>query len=296
MKWLVPLEFLIMSKNFPENIFLAFACITLIFLLASCVPADLSPRTPVPEVIPTTSPLGPGEIVVAAAADLNFAFKDIAQLFEQQTDHRVVLVFGSTGHLTQQIENGAPFDLIASANEHYIVRLAEQGLVVEDTIQLYAQGFIVLAANRDSGVRANVLEDLLSDQIQNIAIANPDHAPYGLAARQALESANLWEPLQHKLVLAENVRQALQYVQSGDAEAGLLALSIASVPEITWLMVDAELYEPLYQALAVTTSSKRPDIARQFAAFVVSETGRQILYSYGFRFPGETEPPPTPQP
>jgi molybdate transport system substrate-binding protein len=269
-------------------------------LLAGCFPDSLTPEpvTPGPldpQVLPTLA-LGPGEIVVAAASDLQLALPEISKLYETQTGNRVTLVFGSTGLLTQQIENGAPYDLFLSANAGYIQRLLEQDLVVEDSVELYAYGRLVIAVNRGSGVQASSLPDLLSPQIRNIAIANPDHAPYGLAARQALESAGLWDSLQDRLVLGDNVRQALQYVQSGDAQVGLVAMSIASVPEVSWMLVDSSLHQPLEQTLAVTRSANRPDIARQFSAFIASDRGRQVLYSYGFEVPGDVELLPTPEP
>jgi len=227
------------------------------------------------------------EITVAAAADLQFAFSDIVKLYEEQTGHKVTLVFGSTGQLVQQIENGAPFDLIASANISYIEQLAENGLVMPESAELYARGRIVLAVNRQSGVEAVDLKDLLADNIQHIAIANPEHAPYGLAAKQALQSLGLWEELADKLVYGENVRQALQFVQTGDAEVGIISLSVASVPEITWTLIDEQLHTPLDQALAILTASKNPELAQSFIEFINGEIGRPIMRQYGFLLPNE---------
>ena len=225
------------------------------------------------------------EITVAAAADLQFAFSDIVKFYEEQTGHKVTLVFGSTGQLVQQIENGAPFDLIASANISYIEQLAENGLVMPESAELYARGRIVLAVNRQSGVEAVDLKDLLADNIQHIAIANPEHAPYGLAAKQALQSLGLWEELADKLVYGENVRQALQFVQTGDAEVGIISLSVASVPEITWTLIDEQLHTPLDQALAILTASKNPELAQSFIEFINGEIGRPIMRQYGFLLP-----------
>jgi molybdate transport system substrate-binding protein len=244
--------------------------------LVACMPEE-TPTGQVPEA----------EIMVAAAADLQFAFQDIAEVYEEETGQHVRLVFGSTGQLTQQIENGAPYDLIAAANQEYVERLLGQGLVREDSVSLYARGRIVLAANRQAGLRIEQLEDLLDPAIRHIAIANPAHAPYGVAAQQALETIGLWEQVQDKLVMAENVRQALQYVQTGDAQAGVIALSVANVPEITWRLIDEALHVPLDQSLAVLTSAKEPDLAAQFAAYINGETGRPIMRLYGFVLPGE---------
>jgi len=190
--------------------------------------------------------------------------------------------------------------LIAAANISYIDRLVEQGLAVKDSAALYARGRIVLAVNKDSCVQAVQLEDLLSNKIQHIAIANPEHAPYGLAAKQALESLGLWEPISSKLVYAENVRQALQFIQSGDAEAGIISLSVANVPEITWTLIDDSLHKPLDQALAILTSSRQPALAEDFIAFINGEYGRPIMRQYGFLLPDEifslSQQTPTRQP
>ncbi len=227
------------------------------------------------------------EITVAAAADLQFAFTDIATLYEQKTGRKVILVFGSTGQLVQQIENGAPFDLVAAANMSYIDQLVAKGLAIPESAALYARGRIVLAVNRKSGAQAIKLEDLLLNNIKRIAIANPEHAPYGLAAKQALLSLGLWDRLQSKLVYGENVRQALQFIQTGDAEVGIISLSVANVPEITWMLIDESLHTPLDQALAVLTDSKNPKLSGDFIAFINGENGRPIMRQYGFLLPDE---------
>jgi molybdate transport system substrate-binding protein len=259
-----------------------FILVGLLVSLAGCV--NVLPFFPPATSTPTAPP---EQITVAAAADLQFAFTEIAALFEDDTGVKVNLVFGSTGQLTQQIENGAPYDLTAAANQAYIDRLAAQDLVLPESVALYAQGHIVLAVNRQPGHKALGLQDLMQPEITRVAIANPEHAPYGVAAMQALQTAGLWEQIQPKLVLAENVRQALQYIQSGDAEAGIIALSVADVPEIEWTLIDDEFHAPLNQALAVVTSSTHPDLAANFAAYINGEKGRPIMRRYGFILPGE---------
>jgi len=255
-----------------------------VFACALVACAALPLRTG-PQGAPATDAAGP--ITVAGAADLQFAFTEIAGLFEAQTGHQVTLVFGSTGHLAQQIENGAPYDLFAAANIKFVDDLAQKGLIVPESVALYARGRIALVVNRQSGVRAATLQDLTADQVTRIAIANPDHAPYGVAARQALESAGLWETLRPRLVLGENVRQALQFVQTGDVPAGIVALSIANVPEVTYAPIDDALHRPLDQALGVVSGSKHPTIAMAFARFVNGEQGRPIMRKYGFLLPDE---------
>lgn len=236
-----------------------------------------------------SSPAPRAALTVAAAADLQFAFTEIAELFEAQTGHKVTLVFGSTGQLAQQIENGAPYDLFAAANIQFVDDLARKGLIVPESVALYARGRIVLAVNTQSGVRATKLEDLTSDAIARIAIANPDHAPYGLAAKQALESVGVWDAVRPKLVLGENVRQTLQFVQTGDVPVGIVALSVADVPEVTYTLIDDELHKPLDQALGVVSASKHPASALDFARFINGELGRPIMRKYGFVLPGEIE-------
>jgi molybdate transport system substrate-binding protein len=250
--------------------------------------------------LPPTSTVPVEEITVAAAADLQFAFTDIAKLYEQHTGRKVTLVFGSTGQLVQQIENGARFDLIAAANTSYIDQLVAKGLANSESAAFYARGRIVLAVNKHSGVQAVKLEDLVSNNIKHISIANPAHAPYGLAAKQALQTLGLWDQLQSKLVYGENVRQALQFVQTGDAEVGIISLSVADVPEITWTLIDDSLHAPLDQALAVLMACKNPKLADDFISFINGENGRPIMRRYGFLLPDEiwllAKPQSTPEP
>jgi len=237
--------------------------------------------------VPTEQARSAPPLTVAAASDLQFAFTEIAELYEAHTGQPVTLVFGSTGQLAQQIENGAPFDLFAAANIAFVEELRDKGLVLADTVALYAEGRIVLAVNRQAGVEIAELAGLLDPAIQRVAIANPEHAPYGMAAKEALISVGIWETLAPKLVYGENVRQTLQFIQTGDAQAGIVALSVADVPEIAWTLLAADLHNPLLQALAVVSTSSQPDAARAFAAFINGEEGRPIMRRYGFVLPGE---------
>lgn len=224
---------------------------------------------------------------MAAAANLQSAFTEIAALYQARTGQPVTLVFGSTGQLAQQIESGAPFDLFAAANIAFVEGLRDKGLVFDDSIALYAEGRIVLAVNRDAGVAATRLADLTNPALQRIAIANPEHAPYGVAAKEALQRAGVWAVIEPRLVYGENVRQALQFIQTGDAQAGIVALSVADTPEITWTLIDAGLHAPLRQALDVVESSSQPEAARAFAAFINGAEGRPIMQRYGFVLPEE---------
>lgn len=250
------------------------ALLLVVILLSACNPTNSATSA--------TDPL-----LVAAASDLQFAFGELGPLFEAETGQPVIFTFGSTGNLTTQIENGAPFDILAAANVAFVDRLTAQGLTIAETQQLYAQGRIVLVVNRQAGVQASDLADLLDPSIRRISIANPEHAPYGMAAREALQSAGVWDAIEDKLVLGENVSQALQFVQTGDAPVGIVALSIADVPEVTGTLIDDELHEPINQALAVINSTPREEAARAFVDFVNSPTGREIMRRYGFLLPGD---------
>ncbi|RMG95985.1 MAG: molybdate ABC transporter substrate-binding protein [Chloroflexi bacterium] len=224
-------------------------------------------------------------LLVAAASDLQFAFPEIGRAFEQHTGIPVTFTFGSSGNLTTQVENGAPFDVIATANVAFVNRLEEQGLIESDTKVVYAQGHLVLAVNRAAGLVVTSLEDLRETAVTRVAIANPEHAPYGMAARQALQTSHIWDEIQDKIVFGENVRQTLQFVQTGDVPVGIISLSIANVPEITTIPISSELHDPINQGMAVLKSAPHPEAARQFVAFVTGEHGQAILQQYGFLTP-----------
>jgi len=227
-------------------------------------------------------------LLVAAAANVQFAFAEIGQKFTEKTGQPVEFSFGSSGNLTTQIENGAPFDVFVAANVAFVDRLNEQGLIFSETQKLYAQGRIVLAVNREVGVQATKLEDLVDPAITWVAIANPELAPYGQAAKEALQNVGIWEELQPKLVLAENIGQTLQYVQTGDAPVAIVALAIAEVPEIGYILLPADLHNPLNQAMAVVKSTPNEAAARAFLEFVISPEGQAILEKYGFQSPEGT--------
>lgn len=226
------------------------------------------------------------ELIVAAAADLVFALGEIAPLFEKEHRVKVTLTMGSSGQLAQQIQQGAPVDVFFSANIAYVDTLRAEGAILADSVEPYAQGQIVLATQK-SRPPLSSLQALTRDDVRRIAIANPAHAPYGIAGREALVSAGLWERVQPKLVYGENIRQALQFLQTGNVDAAILALSVAQSPALHYRVIDQRLYKPLVQAAAVTTRSKHPDLARAFIRFVNGPESRPIMKRYGFLLPGE---------
>jgi molybdate transport system substrate-binding protein len=225
------------------------------------------------------------ELTVAAASDLTPAFEEMGREFEANHKTKVVFVFGSTGLLTRQIENGAPFDLFAAANVAYIDQLEEKQLIVPGTKRIYARGRITMWTRADSGVKLERIEDLLGPDVHRIALANPDHAPYGQAARQALESAGIWLKVQPKLVYGDNIRQTLQFAETGNVEVAIMALSLSVQSKGRWVLVPEELHKPLDQGLAVIKTTKSEQAARAFSDFVNGEKGRAILKKYGFTFP-----------
>lgn len=228
---------------------------------------------------------------VAAAADLAFAFKDIGAAYEQSTGQKVVFSFGSTGLLEKQIAEGAPFDVFAAANVSYAEDAVRAGACVSDSKALYATGRLVLFTPGETAFRPTLVTDLTDPRVTRIAIANPEHAPYGKAARQALERAGLWEQVKPKMVYGENVQQALQFAQSGNADVALVAMSLATVTPGDWTLVPGELHDRIDQVLVVCAHGKAGvDAGRRFTAFVSSADGRAVMRRYGFLLPGESMP------
>lgn len=235
----------------------------------------------------TAAPQPRPELTVFAAADLAFALKDIAAKFEQTHDATVTLVMGSTGHLYQQIAHGAPADIFFAANESFIDDLVRRGAIIPETRALYAQGRIVLATDKDRGLRLAGLKDLTDPRVRRLAIANPQHAPYGKAAEEALRTVGLWETLQPKLVYGENIRHTLQFLETRAVDAAIIALSIASAPAIDFVFIDAALHKPLNQAVGVIKRSPHPERSLAFIQYVNGPEGRPIMKRYGFLLPGE---------
>lgn len=229
---------------------------------------------------------------VAAAADLALAFEEVGREFERSSGKRVDFSFGSTGLLAKQIEEGAPFDVFAAANASFVDDVVRAGACDGATKHLYARGRIVLWA-RDASMLPAELSNLTEPRFAKVAIANPEHAPYGRAAAQALAKAGVWPTLQPKVVYGENVRQTLMFAQSGNAEVAVVALSLAIASEGSYLPVDPSLHEPLDQEMVVCGGgSKGPKLneARAFVDYVSSPAGRAIMRRYGFLLPGEALP------
>ncbi len=240
------------------------------------------------EVLPTTSSESTA-LTIAAAADLTPAFLEIGQLFEEQTGIKVDFNMGSTGQLAQQIERGAPFDLFYAANQSFIEDLDAQGLVIADTMEVYAQGRITLWTRADSPLRPQQIEDLVQPEYARIAIANPEHAPYGQAAKEALEKAGIWETVKPRLVFGENIAQTLTIADTGNVDVAIVALSLSVQGTGNWELIPAELHpeNPLMQMAAAITGTPREAEARAFIDFANGPTGHEIMKKYGFILPGE---------
>jgi molybdate transport system substrate-binding protein len=224
---------------------------------------------------------------VAAASDLQFALKDIAARYEKETGTHIQITFGSSGNFFAQIQNGAPFDLFFSADLDYPQKLAAAGLADPATLSEYASGKIVLWTRNDSPIDLTEgLRVVLNLRVRKIAIANPDHAPYGRAAVAALQHEDLYERVRTKLVLGENISQAAQFADSGSADVGIIALSLALAPAMKergkYVELPADSYPPLRQACVVLKSSPHQAVARAFLAFLKKPDTIALLKANGF--------------
>ena len=230
------------------------------------------------------------EITVAAASDLNYAFKDLIAEYETSTGRRVKLSLGSSGNFYSQIQNGAPFDLYFSADIGYPRKLEEAGLTVPGSLYRYAIGRVVLWTGRESHLDISKGLDVLRESsIKKVAIANPKHAPYGRAAVAAMEHFAVYDQVKDRLVLGENISQAAQFVQSGACEIGIIALSLAVAPPMktagTYWVIPAESHPALEQGAVILQSSRQQEAAGQFLAFMQGPKGREIMTRYGFTLP-----------
>jgi molybdate transport system substrate-binding protein len=231
------------------------------------------------------------ELLVAAAADLNPALHDIALQFEKKTGTRIKLSFGASGALTQQIQNGAPFDLFFSADMDYPKHLIADGQADAPSLYQYSLGKLVLwvPANSPLDVERQGMAVLLDSSVRKIAIANPQHAPYGRAAVAALKHAGLYDRLSDRFVMGENVSQAAQFAESGNAQAGFVALAHAMSPAVKSLgkfwVVPADYYPPLEQGVVVLSRSLHKKEAADFLQYLRTKDASEVLRQYGFTLP-----------
>ena len=222
---------------------------------------------------------------IAAAADLSPVLPHLAETYEQQTGVHLLASFASSATLAEQIRNGAPFDLYLSADTEHPQRLVQQGLSASPAPVPYARGALVLWARKDSPAQPLSLAALTSPRVQKIALANPAHAPYGLAAQQFLQHEQLWDKLQSRLATAENIAQAAQFVETGNAQLGLISLTTASTPHFrelgSYIVVPADAYAPLIQSGIVVKRSPNASAAEAFLRWLTSPTTQQQLERFG---------------
>jgi len=258
--------------------------VTGLLLVAACVFAVCAKRANAQE----------REVRVAAAADLNFAMRELSEKFENQPGTKVNVTYGSSGNFFSQIQNGAPFDLFFSADIEYPRKLEAARLTEPGSLCQYAVGRIAIwiPAEAKVDLAKEGWKALLDARVEKIAIANPEHAPYGRAAVAALQKAGIYESVKGKLVYGESISQAAQFAQSGTAQAGIVAMSLAVSPAMRdgrrW-EIPAEMHPPLEQGAVVLKNARNKEAARDFLEFVTGDLGRAILVKYGFELPAKTQ-------
>lgn len=222
------------------------------------------------------------EITVSAASNLIPAFTEIGQQFTTETGIQVTYNFASSGNLAQQISQGAPVDLFVSANEAYVTQLIEADIIEPTSFDVYALGRLVVWSN-DPTLVPQQLTDLTAPRFERIAIANPEHAPYGIVAKHVLQQNNLWTTLQSKTIMGNDVRQTLTYAQTNQVSAALVPLSLViNLPAGDYYLIPATMHPPIKQALGIIkTSPHQPQVA-QFVTYILSEKGQTILNKYGY--------------
>jgi molybdate transport system substrate-binding protein len=271
--------------NFRNHLVNISACLAFAGVILAVLPAFAGGED-VKESAPTN-------LSIAAAADLRFALDDLVKQFGQKNPGVIINVtYGSSGNFFAQLQQGAPFDLFFSADVAYARKLAEKGLGVDDVF-LYATGRIVLWAPKNSPLDLDKLgiKALVEPSVRKIAVANPEHAPYGRAAVAALKALDVYNQVASRLVYGENIAQTAQFVQSGAADVGILALSLAVSPQMSaagrFWQVPPDTYPALEQGGMILKSSENVDAARAFRDFVLGDQGRKVLDQYGFSLPGK---------
>jgi molybdate transport system substrate-binding protein len=225
------------------------------------------------------------EVNVAAAANLSDVFQTVGAQFQAATGIHPVFSFGSTAQLTQQIENGAPFDVFAAADSAHVDQLEKEGKLAARSKAVYATGILALWVPAGSLARISRLTDLTSSEVRVIAIARPELAPYGEATVETLRHLGIWEHVRAKVVYGDSISMAKQYGTSGNADAVFTAYSLVLKESGKVLRVDEKLHRPIAQALGIVGASPRQDAAAKFAEFLLKGKGREILAAHGYRVP-----------
>lgn len=223
------------------------------------------------------------EVAVAAAANLSEVFQQLGPQFESATGIHPVFSFGSTAQLATQIENGAPFDVFAAADVDHVSQLAKKGLIVAGSAAVYATGILALWIPPGSAAPVIRPEDLVQPSVKVIALAKPELAPYGQAARETLQKLGIWSKVEPRVVYADNISMAKQYGSSGNADAVFTAYSLVLKEQGKIIQVSDSLHAPIEQALGIVAASKNQASGREFAAFLLTGKGREILHGSGYR-------------
>jgi molybdate transport system substrate-binding protein len=221
------------------------------------------------------------QLFIAAAASLTNPLSEIGEEFTSETGISVTFTFASTGHLAQQIRSGAPYDIFAAADSFHIDTLIEEGYLREQTRTHFAEGSLVLIFEPEYAFPIDFSNPFLDSDITRLVIANPDHAPYGLAAKQFLQNSNVWDSIQDRLVFSENVRQAAQVVSSGNATAGIIAKSIALTESTRVIPIDRDLHDPILHIAAASEKTRFPIEAREFLDYLRSPISLEIFNAHG---------------
>lgn len=227
-------------------------------------------------------------ITIFGASDLRFALDEAKELFlKERKNDKIEIIYGSSGKGMHQIQNGAPYHLFFSANEDYVERLYKSGHVTEPS-KLYAVGRVVLWSKNKNFNSKIGFENLKELWVKKIAIANPSHAPYGEKAKEAMQSTGIYEEIKSKLVLGENISHTAQFIESGAADIGIIALSLALSPAIansknsSYFLIDETLHKPLLQGYSITKYASQSVLAKEFYDFIGSKEAKEILKRYGF--------------
>ena len=233
------------------------------------------------------------KITIAAASDLKSCLDEvIADFRKAHAGDEVEVVYGSSGKFKTQIEQGAPFDLFFSADIAFPRDLLKANLAAGE-VHPYATGRLVLWSKTIDAKNLKVT-DLTRSDIQKIAIANPQHAPYGKRAEEALRANGIWEQVESKLVYGENIAQTAQFAESGNAQVGIIALSLVLGPGMagkgTYNLVPDSLHEPLEQGFVITKRAADNPLAKAFADYMGSQQTRAVMVRYGFALSGEATP------
>lgn len=268
----------------PFNGAQSVSILLLALLLATC--ASLPARSGLAQETKSASQVG-----VAAAADLSTVLKEIGVNYEKKTGVKVKLSFGASGALTQQIQNGAPFDLFFSADMDYPRQLIASGQADAASLYQYAVGRLVLwvPSNSALDIEHQGMNALLDASVKKVAIANPQHAPYGRAAVAAMKHSGVYDRVAGRLVLGENISQAAQFVESGNAQAGFVALAHAAAPGMRgkgkYWEVPPDAYPPLAQGVVVLSHAQDKNEAAQFLEYIKTKEAAELFRKYGFTLP-----------